>query len=387
VSSATAASGAARRYGSRICANDAAAGGPTCAEPSGLEATDPPVQDVGVRRVVIIIGLLVGAVFTYVAVADADLPEAWRAFARSDERWLAAGLGVLGGAFLLRALRWQAMYASGRRPPLGAVTRSLFLGYLLNIVLPARAGEAARVIALNRLTPTSLAEAAATASLERVFDVLSLLLLLFLALPWLPELAWIRAAAVVAALLLLALLVASAAVHRFGERPLEWAVRQVARVPWIPAHRFADAPANLLHGLAGIRSPATAALAFAWTTASWLVIGIAFWLVTIAFDLGLSPLAGLLVVIGVGVAMILPAPPAAVGVFEGATVVVLAASGVPESDALSCAVVLHALTVVPFLVLALPVLRLRWRPGTPRHARTAPGPKPGKRDDEAVPSR
>ena len=51
--------------------------------------------------------------------------------------------------------------------------------------------------------------------------------------------------------------------------------------------------------------------------------------------------------------MILPSSPAAVGVFEGATVVVLSAYGVPASAALSYAIVLHALNVVPLLAVAV----------------------------------
>jgi glycosyltransferase 2 family protein len=70
----------------------------------------------------------------------------------------------------------------------------------------------------------------------------------------------------------------------------------------------------------------------------------------LGFDLGLSPAAGLLVSVAVGVAMVLPASPAALGAFEAATVVALDAYGVPRSEALSYALVLHALNLVPFLV-------------------------------------
>jgi uncharacterized membrane protein YbhN (UPF0104 family) len=57
-------------------------------------------------------------------------------------------------------------------------------------------------------------------------------------------------------------------------------------------------------------------------------------------------------VIAVGLAMILPAPPAALGVFEGATVVAVQAYDVPHADALSFALVLHALNFLPFVAIA-----------------------------------
>ncbi len=48
--------------------------------------------------------------------------------------------------------------------------------------------------------------------------------------------------------------------------------------------------------------------------------------------------------------MILPSPPAAVGVFEGAALIALKAYGVPYSSALPYALVLHLVNFVPFVV-------------------------------------
>jgi uncharacterized membrane protein YbhN (UPF0104 family) len=81
-----------------------------------------------------------------------------------------------------------------------------------------------------------------------------------------------------------------------------------------------------------------------------------FWFLTLGFDLDVPPLAGLLVVIAINLAMILPSSPAAIGVFEAATIVALTAYGISESDALSYALVLHALNFVPYVVVGSLVL-------------------------------
>jgi hypothetical protein len=60
---------------------------------------------------------------------------------------------------------------------------------------PARADEVARVVFLHRRAAGSRAEVTGTGPVERAFDVLALLGLLFVALPWFPSLNWIRAAA------------------------------------------------------------------------------------------------------------------------------------------------------------------------------------------------
>jgi glycosyl transferase family 2/lysylphosphatidylglycerol synthase-like protein len=68
-------------------------------------------------------------------------------------------------------------------------------------------------------------------------------------------------------------------------------------------------------------------------------MGLSFWLASLAFDLPRSPLLGILVVIATNLAQILPSAPAAVGVFEAATLVALTAYGAPRPVALSYAVV------------------------------------------------
>jgi uncharacterized membrane protein YbhN (UPF0104 family) len=312
------------------------------------------------RAVLVWVGLVVSGVFAYVAVRDARPSQTWDALRDTSYVWLVPSLALLIVAFFLRAVRWWWLFAPERRPPLGEVTKALFVGYLANTLLPARAGEAARTVALNRTARTPIAEVAATVVIERTYDVLSLVLLLFVTVPWLPHVTWLRGAALVGGALVALLLVLAAVVLRWRDRPLHVLFRPLRLLPFVPDGYLDRAPRQFVSGLAGLLRPRVAIGAFAWTTLSWVVLGVGYWCAMLAFDLGLSPLAGLLVVIGIGLAMILPSSPAALGVFEAATVVVLGAYGVDDSLALSYALVLHVLNVLPFVLLPLPLLVLRW---------------------------
>lgn len=311
------------------------------------------------RAVLFVFGVAVSLFFGYLAVRDIRPADTWQAFVDTDYLWLVPGTALFALAFLIRAVRWQSLFTPARRPSLWPVVQSLFVGYLANNLLPVRAGEAARVVALNKLSRTSVAESTATVIVERAFDVLALLLLLFLMLPWLPEITWMQTAALLALFLLLALAVLAVVFIRYGDRPLQFLFRPLGRISFLPRDSIARAPANFLHGLAGLLNVRLGFVAFGWTTLSWLVLGVSFWCVMEAFHLGLSPLAGLLVVIAIGLAMILPSSPAALGVFEGATVLVLTAYSIDSSTALSYALVLHAMNFFPFVVVALVVVGLR----------------------------
>lgn len=68
---------------------------------------------------------------------------------------------------------------------------------------------------------------------------------------------------------------------------------------------------------------------------SWVLIAVAFWLCLVGFDFGIGLEGGLLVVVAANLAMILPSGPAAVGVFEAATLLALAVFGVDRSSGFS----------------------------------------------------
>jgi uncharacterized membrane protein YbhN (UPF0104 family) len=102
-----------------------------------------------------------------------------------------------------------------------------------------------------------------------------------------------------------------------------------------------------------------------WTVASWLALAASGAALLAGFDTGLSTrdvlLAGLLAVIATNLAMILPSSPGALGVFEAAVVVALGAFALDDSEALSYALVLHALNLLPYLAVGALVLRLSSR--------------------------
>jgi uncharacterized protein (TIRG00374 family) len=320
-----------------------------------MEARAPSVRP-SQRSALVWIGIGVTLAFTYLAVRDAHLGDMWEALRESEQAWLVPAFAVMVLAVFLRGVRWWSLYDPASRPPLREVLRALLVGYFFNNVLPLRAGEAVRVVSLSRRTGVSRAETAATVVVERAFDVLALLLLLFAISPWLPVVTWLQAAAFLLVVLGLLLLGSAFLLARWGTRGLRILLYPLSWIPFLSAERFEHVLRNLVQGFVGLHSIRIAIEGFFWTVLSWVLVALAFWLVLLGFDFGVSPLAGALVVIAINLALVLPSSPAAVGVFEWATVVALEAYGVADSEALSYALVVHALNFVPFIVAGVLIL-------------------------------
>jgi glycosyltransferase 2 family protein len=302
-------------------------------------------------------GLAVSALFAYLAVRHVDFQSVWRGLRTSNYWWLLPAFATLALAILLKAVRWRYMFTRETRPPTPPLVAALLVGYFFNSVLPARAGEAARVLALNRRAGTSIAEASATVVLERAYDILCLLLLLFVATPWLPSISWLRAAALLGIIVAAGLASAIFILARWGVRPVHFALKPLQRLPFLSTERIAQVGDRIGEGLAAARQPRLVLAAFGLTTIGWLAAALADWFVMRGFHLALPFAAALLVVIATNVAQILPSSPAAVGVFEAATLVALKPYHVSDSRALSYALVLHVLNFVPFIVAGPLLLR------------------------------
>jgi uncharacterized membrane protein YbhN (UPF0104 family) len=92
----------------------------------------------------------------------------------------------------------------------------------------------------------------------------------------------------------------------------------------------------------------------------------------LAFHLGLPFAASVLVQVAIGLGMILPSAPAAVGVFEGATLIALRAYGLPHATALPYALVYHLVNFIPFVVAG--ALLLHYNTLHPRNAESTSSP-------------
>jgi glycosyltransferase 2 family protein len=321
----------------------------------------------GRRTIALSATLLLAAGFTYLAVRGVHWHSAWVALKRCDAWWLVPAMAAFALQIVMRAMRWRSLFAPARRPRRGPIMAATLIGYLFNNIMPARAGEAARVVALTQRSPTPVAEIIGTALVERAYDVLSILIIFFCASPWLPHESWFTTAAILAgvAAVALAAVIWVLAVH--GDRPLRWLVRPLGRLPGLSAERVEREAATLAHGLSGLRQRRVAIEALLWSLAAWMTSALWAWLVLVAFEPSRGFGAGVLVTVVIGLSMIIPSPPAAVGVFEAAGIAALAAYHVHQSAALPYALVLHVANFVP-LVLA-GALTLRYAARRPSGAR------------------
>jgi glycosyltransferase 2 family protein len=313
------------------------------------------------RRLVVWAGLLLSLLFGWLAIRDVDLDEVKDALAEQDYAYLVPAALALAVGVALRAWRWQYLFEPHRRPPYRYVANALLVGYLFNTILPARAGELARVQVLGRRADVSRAQVLSTVVLERMYDLVVLIALLAVAAPFLPPVGWLKAAVALGAALGVGLVVAAVLVGRYGERGARVLLRPLALLPRIDPERIDGMAKAAVAGLAGLRATRLAATAIAITALSWLTLAVSGWFVLRGTSIDEGFGAALLVLVATNLVLVLPSSPAGLGAYEAATVLALAAYGVGGEEALSYALALHALNALPYIPLGYLALALHGR--------------------------
>jgi uncharacterized protein (TIRG00374 family) len=286
-------------------------------------------------------GLAISVIALVLALLGIDLREAVESLAGARYVYLVpAGFSLLA-YLVVRSIRWKVMFESDV-----SFWRCFWvtnIGYLVSNVFPFRLGDPARAVAIGLGSKAKVSAALSTVVIERVLDMLMVVALLAITLPFVERAGWMQGAGVVAGI---AALVALGAMVVLALRP-DWiqglARWFLARVPRLDPQRWLGVLDGLLDGLAVLRSPRRVFALLAWSVVTWVFVVGYYWALLWAF-LDRPPLVqGSFLTCAVGLGMAVPAAPGAMGVFESVARYALELPfGVPEEWAIAVAIASHA---------------------------------------------
>src|SRR5262245_4610792 len=124
-----------------------------------------------------VIGLLISAVFVYLAFKGIHLDDLGRSIQQADFRWVLSGLGIYSIGYVIRAVRWQGLLRPVQWIPATQLAGPLILGFFANNILPFRMGELVRAHVCGRKFDISRASSLASIVVERVFDTVTFLVI------------------------------------------------------------------------------------------------------------------------------------------------------------------------------------------------------------------
>lgn len=310
------------------------------------------------------LGVLVSALFLWLALGGLHLADVWQSLTTANLWWLIPGIGVYFVGVWARAWRWHYLLRPIKAIPTQAMFPIVTIGYAGNNIFPFRAGEVLRAFVLRRQEGVRVSASLATILIERIFDGVVMLMFVFFNLNGLATLTHdsgfvgsIQSVAVWGTAAFSAALLAFLLAAMFPHQSLGLFHRLVA--PLLPAGvrtKITGMAVSFWSGLESLRSPLNILMVFLTSVVIWLLETAKYWFVMFAFDFTgyTGGFFGLMLMNGiVNLATTIPSAPGYVGTFDLPGIAVLSAYGLAPETAAAYTLVLHAALWLPITALGL----------------------------------
>ncbi|HSK19756.1 MAG TPA: lysylphosphatidylglycerol synthase transmembrane domain-containing protein [Longimicrobiales bacterium] len=324
-----------------------------------------------------VLGLVISAAALYFTFSRMELRSVMSELRAADPFLFILSAAAITGVFWIRAWRWKAILAPVADVSFRSRFSAVTIGFMGNNVLPARVGEFMRAYALSRTEPVPIVASFASLLIERIFDGIFVIALLFIAMamPDFPPFSGSQAidlpgvdatitiaglakslgVIIIAALLVIGMLVAF---PRRAVRTLESLVRVLPRKVRRP---IVDALEAFLSGTGVLREPLLLLRIAAWSLFLWVYNAVGAWVAFRAFGFDLPFTAALFLQSAIALAVSIPSAPGFVGPYHGMVVFVLAKLwGAPAEQAGAFAIGFHLAGFIPVTVIGL---YYAWRMG------------------------
>lgn len=303
------------------------------------------------------VGIALSAVFLWLALRDVDIG-ALRASLAATRWWV--GLPFLASLFAfywIKTVRWSALLRAMVPSSPRALFRAVMVGYAAGALLPMQLGEIVRAWLGARQLGIRVAASFMSVALERVLDLVSILLLAAVGMFWMGDpMAQLRQVAIPLAVVA-ALAVGMLLLFVFRT---EQCLRISARLACILPERIAAALLNHVRtgilGLGALRAPRLLASALLASFAQWAFMFACIWLSLFALAVPAKPVAALLALVLTVIGTSLPNSPGYIGSIQLAFTLALAPFGVAPAQAIAASLFFHVLAYLTVVIVGLSLL-------------------------------
>ena len=316
------------------------------------------------------LSLLISGVILWALTRSMAWGDVTAAFQTANLWYAVAGTAVILLTLLLKAWRWRLLFhpdeqRAGWRPTFTA----MMAGQALNLLIPARVGELARIYAFHQETGLGKARALGTIVIEKTIDLLTTAATLLLLLPFLVMSEWgaqrwlaLTAVAFMGGLLLYLLAYQT-------QRIVGWLRRLAEKLPDALGQRLISLTVSGLQGLSALRSGRVSLILLVGSGFIALLAVATPWVLFPAFGLPLGLKEAVILNLVLTAGLTPPSTPGKILVFEGLVIFTLQQFGLEESAALlSYALLYHLVVMLPQIILgSLAIVTSKWdwrRPST-----------------------
>lgn len=295
----------------------------------------------------ILIGLLVSILFIYFIIKNVDLSIIWINIQGLSWYLYVVILVIYLVNLVLRTFRWQIVIQPISEVKFVDIFKALVYGYMLNQILPVKVGEVARAEYLTRKNKVSRSSMLGTVAVERVFDMLVVLLFFGISVLFSEtvmnrmESSWLPVSLLIVGFILIIIIFLNLNFFKYFTTHLP-----------IKLNKFIDGVIdNLSYSFKIFYSIKNVFKISIITLLVWLLTCLSCYLIVNELGIQIPYYAYFFIVSAGTFGMIIPSTSGNIGVYHGVAMAALMLFMVSKEEALSYAIISHAFDFIPNIVL------------------------------------
>lgn len=301
-------------------------------------------------------GISISLFFMVLLFRKMDMGQLATALESIDYRYLLPALLLTFASYFLRAVRWKFLLIKEKSVPLSSLYPATIIGYMANNILPARLGEFVRAYTLAGKESLAVPQVFASLVIDRLFDGFSVLVMLLLTLfimdfpaEMQDAATAIRIGGIITFAFYCVVIVFLLILKHWTSTTLLFVNKIMTPFPATISERLGKALSSFIGGIR-LSTRVSHLLAIVASSAFiWFFCVIPVDLILRAFSIHLPVSASMFIMVLLVFAVMVPASPGYIGTYHYACFKGLSVFGVPESKALSIALVLHAMGFFPVI--------------------------------------
>lgn len=305
------------------------------------------IRNTIMSRLRTILGMAISLLFFFLAARSVEWEKVFSGFKGVVPGFLFLTVLFFFASLFFRAFLWKVLLSDKKKIPWFSAFESILIGYMGNNVLPLRMGEFMRAYSVGKKEGLSKSLVLASIILERLLDLLSLLIFLGMLLLATPLMEWLLAGGLLVFLFLILMMIFLYFLASDRGRFISLVVRPLEYFPAHLSEKVKQIVHSFVEGLALIHGTPQALKAVLLSLLSWSLMILSFYFCLKAFRIPLPFTAPLLLMVVLNIGIMIPSSPGFIGVFQYLCIVSLSFFDVPKETALSFSVVLHATQYFP----------------------------------------
>ncbi|MBD3169744.1 MAG: flippase-like domain-containing protein [candidate division Zixibacteria bacterium] len=305
----------------------------------------------------VVIGIIISAVFLYLAVRKIEFTQVVRAFQEADYWWTIPMIAANIFTMYLRAVRWRFLMAGTKLINIQSLFSSVMVGFMANNILPARLGEVVRAYSIAKKESISKSGAFATIMVERVFDSFAILLMLAICLVLMPFPPIITKLGYITFALNLGMFIFLIALNRYPQPIMKVLSKAVGLFPEKIKNFILRILDRFISGLTVFNDSKQFVFMILFTALIWVITAVAGYSIFLAFDLHPPFIIVFVLLVIVAFAIMLPSSPGFIGTYQYGCVLALSLFDISRETAFPFSVVLWSCQYFPITSLGLYYLR------------------------------